>query len=122
MKTLLINSQDIPDWEYGDVVINKMRFGDKLELGKLTNGATEATLNELALRGDVDATKIALTMLSTCTTNVKKKDSSEYIIKDNDTAKIKQDFFYNIDENSAKYLLTKIAELNQGVDQLEKKD
>lgn len=124
MKTITINKNDIPEWEYGDVVVKKFSFGGKLRLSEHTN-TTSIKDNKVAVGEKiVNNYELGISTLCEGIHSIKDAENYEYLIRPHSHVDDKKTFFTNddISVESGLYLLQQVKEYNNPTSEDEKKN
>ena len=124
MKSETIRKEVLVDWEYGDVVIKKFSFGDKLRLSAFT---TNMSINENEIvKESKNIDTYALTMFTVACGLHSIKDSGnyEYVLKPGSHIDDKLAFINSLDipYEAGVVILSKIKEFNKEISEDKKKE
>ena len=119
MKTKSIRGEDIPEWEFGDVVIKRFSFGDKIRLANMSQTMSMKKEGgvEISERSELDAYTITMYTVAAGIHSVKKNDNYDFLIPPHTHVDEKLKVVTN-DEftyEAGEYLVKEIKLLNAGL-------
>ena len=118
MKLQTINKQDIPDWEFGDVVIKKFSFADKIKMaGFVSNVSVKKNVIEQRDVEKIDTDTLGIYTFAAGIHSVKDKDNYEFIMKPHSFIDDKVKFVIrdDIEYSAGQYILEQIKVFNQEI-------
>lgn len=133
MKNKEIRKSDLPEWEYGDVVIKKFSFGDKLKLSAFTSETIIETVKDTTTGKEVervkrsaktiDAYEITMFTIACGLHSIKDSDNYEYVLKGHSNIDEKLEFVKKLDLSfeAGKVILDEIKNFNVDISDEKKK-
>jgi len=104
-----INKDEIPEWNYGNVMLKTYSYGDTLAL----NDMFEKTGEELTVKNGYKDSDCNLYALAAALHFVRQQDGISFVLNPNSNIEQKKKLAFDFDKKAAMYLLQQIKELNQ---------
>ena len=113
-----IKKEDIPEWEYGDVVIKSFSFGEKFEIAnvkaKMSKDESGKLKDAEMVNAEIDVAKLSIKSLASGLHSVKTREG-QFIIRPGSLVSERETFAYKVEFESGKYLLERVQELNSPI-------
>lgn len=129
MKTKTITKENLPDWDFGDVVIKKFSFADKMRLANMSRTmrvVKDGNKDKVVIEPNdkLDGYAISLMTMGAGIHSIKDDKNYDYILKPHSHIDEKLNFI-NRDEisfSAGEVLLNEIKDFNKEITEEEKKN
>lgn len=114
-----INKSEIPDWQYGNVMLKTYSYGNTVTLADMMELRTKIVdgkeINDFVVKQQYKDSDVNIFMLAAGIHFIKMSDNNSFALAPEVNIEIKKKFVFDIDRESAMYLLGQIKELNEGL-------